>query len=290
MPERLWRKTTEGQVVRAPARAAPAAPKADGQVVAPAGASGRRRASLWLALRLGFRDVYDYAGMVLVMSLGFAFLGGLGFIGGQALGKALFGGVPGAGGPVLAALLAIVGLAVVGGPLAGGLFHYARNAAGRQEPEIFDLRWGFTRAVRPCLGLAAMQAAAVTVLMANLIFYARVGGWVGPVLFSVFLYLSAFWGLTTLYQWPLLLEQQVGAWQAVRRSVLLVLDNLAFSLGLGLVVLVLSVLSWLTAVGGVLVWAGGLAILLTQATRELLRKYALLPPDPTLDPIAEGEA
>ena len=32
---------------------------------------------------------------------------------------------------------------------------------------------------------------------------------------------------------------------------------------------------------------GVVAILLTQATRELLRKYGVLGPDPTLDPIMD---
>ena len=100
-------------------------------------------------------------------------------------------------------------------------------------------------------------------------------------------YLALFWLAMILYQWPLLAEQSIPTRQIIRKSALLVLDNAPFTLGVLALVAVLTVALWFSVVGAVLLWAGVLAMLTTQATRELLRKYDVLPPDPTLDPMAE---
>ena len=90
-----------------------------------------------------------------------------------------------------------------------------------------------------------------------------------------------------LYQWPLLVEQEIPTRRIVRKSALLALDNAPFTLALFALAGVLTAALWFSVVGAVLLWAGVLAMLTTQATRELLRKYDVLPPDPTLDPMAE---
>ncbi len=112
------------------------------------------------------------------------------------------------------------------------------------------------------------------------------------VLGALFGYLLVFWLLMMQYQWPLLVVQEAEpkpprAGAAIRKSALLALDNLGFTMGIATVCLVISVLLWVTLVAAALLWLGAMAMLQTQATRELLRRYDVLPPDPTLDPIAD---
>jgi uncharacterized membrane protein YesL len=242
-----------------------------------------------VVLRLGLRDSYDCLGMVLLMSLLWCVVAAAGLLGGQAVVRAVLpAGASAAARMLFGTLGAAVGLGLTGGPLLGGLFRYSRNAAARREPEVFDLAWGVLSAGPRCVALGLIQVTATAVLLSNGYFYAQSGQPVLVVVGGVFGYLLVFWGAMAQYQWGLLVEQEtLPVRRVVVKSALMALDNLGFTLGLGLVVVLFTVVCWLTVIGGALLWAGASAILLTQATRELLRKYELLPPDPTLDPIAE---
>src|SRR6185436_11151761 len=103
----------------------------------------------------------------------------------------------------------------------------------------------------------------------------------------LFLYPLLFWLLAMSYQWPLLAEQRQGAWSAVRKSALLVLDNPGRTLILGLLSALFSVVCTVTMVAVPLLWAGTLVFIQTEATRALLRKYGLLAAEP--EPELGGE-
>lgn len=289
MPDRMWQRGPHGEILR---RKPDAAVRGDDPGAAPAPVrEQRRRASIVLALRLGARDTYDHLGMVLFMSAVWSVAGAAGALGGQAAALVFAGGLPGALPAVLGGLGAALGLALAGGPLAAGMFRYCRNAAARREPEIFDLAWGFRHALGRSIGLALAQVMMAVILGGNAYFYFSLRHPVAAVLGATFAYTLLFWGTMCLVGWPLLAhEEDAGAasvGRVLKKSALLVLDNFAYSAALAVLVLLLTAGLWLTMVGGVLLWAGALAMILTQAGRELLRKYALLPPDPTLDPISD---
>lgn len=282
MARRMWQRSPDGEIVRAPSVPEEA-------VTAPDPVLSSRppgRAHLGLALRLGARDTYDYLGMVLLLSLFWVLLVGAGLMGGQAVGVVATGGMPPRLGTLLSFLFAGLGGVVLGSPITAGIFRYTRNAATRQEPELFDLAWGFRGGFRRALGLGSLQALGVLLLAGNCYFYLLQRLPVLVVVGAAFGYLLAFWGLASLYQWPLLVEQELTPVAAVKKSALLVLDNFFFTLAVGVMALLLTAICWVTMLGGVLLWAGMTAMLLTQVTRELLRKYGVLGPDPTLDPIA----
>lgn len=292
MPERMWRRGPDGEILRRspPQAEPPAAPRAD-EPEAPPGPAGHRaslpRARLGLALRLGARDTYDYLGTGLLLSAATVLLDGMALIGGRAAGSALFSRLPGLLPQLLILLSAAGGLVLVGGPVQAGLFRYARNAAARLEPEIADFLWGFRHAFGRSVRLAALQAGTALALLGNAWFYSAIhgAGWI--VLSLVFLYLFLFWSVVTLYQWPLLAETKDPVRVIVRKSALLVLDNFPYTLLLAAATVVGQGLLWATGVGGVLLGPHALAQFLTQATRELFRRYGVLGPDPTLDPISE---
>jgi uncharacterized membrane protein len=104
----------------------------------------------------------------------------------------------------------------------------------------------------------------------------------------LFLYPLLFWLLALPYQWPLLAEQRQGAWPAIKKSALLVLDNPGFVLLHAVVAALFSVACLAAMVGVPLLWVGTLAFLHTEATRALLRKYGVLPPEPDPEAADEG--
>lgn len=283
MARRMWQRGPDGEIVRAPF--ASEEPVATPEPAVGAPRSGRAR--LGLALRLGGRDTYDHLGALILVSVIWSVLAGLGLAGGHALSVVLFGGGSSRFAVLLSVLCAGMGLVAVGSPVTAGVFRYTRQATARLEPELFDLAWGFRGGFGRAVGLGSLQALGAVVLAGNCYFYLLQCWPVLVVVGAVFGYLLGFWLLACLYQWPLLIEQDLSPPAAIKKSALLVLDNFPYTLGLGVLVALLTALCWATVLGGVVLWTGAAAMFLTQATRELLRKYGVLGPDPTLDPMAE---
>jgi len=88
-----------------------------------------------------------------------------------------------------------------------------------------------------------------------------------------FAYLLCLWGMAVLYQLPLLVTKQGRALWCARQSVLLMLDNPAFTVVICFVIIVvagLSVATWLAVALWTPVW---LAAVSQSALRELMAKY-----------------
>lgn len=277
----MWQRGPDGEIVRVEPRAS------DAEERTPGAEEGRPpRARLALALRLGFRDTYDYLGSLVLQGALVTFLASGAAGGGYGIASRLTGALPGWLPFLLGLFTAAAGLVLIGAPLTAGLFRFARRAAAREEPELFDLAWGFRHALGRSLALGGVQVFGTLLLAGNCLFYLAQRHLLLMALGASLSYLLLFWLGMLLYQWPILLEQGTGALAAVRKSALLVLDNAPFTFGLLLAAAVLTAVLGVTVVGVVLILPGALAMLTTQATRELLRKYGLLPPDPTLDPLA----
>jgi hypothetical protein len=104
--------------------------------------------------------------------------------------------------------------------------------------------------------------------------------WLG----AAFIYPILFWWSASLLQWPLAAERPADpVGQVVKKSFLLILDNLGYVAALTGIVLLLTALCLAGPIGWIgltLAWAGTVAFLQTAALRELLPKYGLLPPTP----------
>jgi hypothetical protein len=283
----MWQRGADGKI----RRVAPSdAEGAGGRPANEAEAAELRPGSLSVARTLfrGIREAYDFLGSVLAMSALVAVVA-------LPLGSGVFAlvlwfqersGVSAARSPGAAILLALVIVGALTGPLLAGCYGLARQIVGREDPglgELFRearLRW------RSGMALGALQTGVALVLLADAVFFAslRIAGlrWLSVV----FIYAMLFWGLMGVYQWPLLVDDRAGGGSpprlraVVRKSALLVLDNFALSLVLGLVGLLFTIVCVATGAGLVLLWAGTLAFLQTTALRELWRKYGILPPEP----------
>jgi uncharacterized membrane protein YesL len=260
----------------------------------------------WRTLIRGLGAAYDALGVTLVLSfLGFI-VAATAIMGGWSVGLAVQGDrgrllaswlldaraqPVSAGGSADAARLMLGAVVPFGlwctvvSPLTAGAFAYVRDLLAHEHPVWRDLpglvRAHWASAVR----LGTVQAALTIILATDFVFFLSRSAFGLKLVGLLFLYPLLFWLLAQQYQWPLLVEQRQGAWSAIKKSSLLTLDNPGFTLVLGLLTGAVSVLCVAAMVGLPLLWVGTIAFLHTEATRGLLRKYGLVPPEP--DPEAD---
>lgn len=244
-------------------------------------------------MRRALGATYDHLGTVLLASA-LVTLAGLSLA--YLLVSVLFGlavsvsgpRVPGGASPGAAAWLPLVLAGMIAatlmGPLLAGLARLAREILAREDPAFGDLFREARRLARPGALLAALQAWVTLLLVVDLAFFAASSSGALRFVAVPFFYLLLFWGLMLPYQWPLLAEGAGPPLVILRKSALLVLDNLSFSLGVALLSLLFSFVCAATTVGLVLLWPGTLAFFHSMATRALLRRYGLLPLDPEPSP------
>jgi uncharacterized membrane protein YesL len=187
---------------------------------------------------------------------------------------------------VLANLLWILlVLPVVTAPAAtAGLFYLAREVSRGGAPDLRVYLRGFRKWFGPALRLGILELAAGVVLWVNIDFYSHLRGPAsipGMVLSAVMVWLAAFFLLMHVHLFPLLVAGERRLRTLLRKSALLTLDNLGFTIGIAVQSLALTALCVVTGAGLVLINGSALAMLLTTGHHELLRKYS---DDPSLPP------
>ena len=180
---------------------------------------------------------------------------------------------------VLANLLWVVlCLPVVTAPAAtSGLFHLARQIDRGRDTSLRDFFLGFRMRFLPALRLGVVDLAAGLMLWLNIDFYSHLRGAAtipGMVLAAAMVWAAAFYFLMHAHLYPLLAGGESSLCQLLRKSALLTLDNLAFTIGITLQALSLTILCVVTGAGLVLLNGSAVAVLLTTGHRELLRKYS----------------
>ncbi len=289
----MWRRGPDGEIERIPASADVGA---DLQSAGDGGESAhpRRRARLLRALRLGFRDAYDHIGAGLLLSFLVSAGGAAALTGGWTLGQSLGANLGRAAALLLPPILGFLGLVLVGAPLTAGLYYYCRRACAREEPALTDLVWAFRAGLRPALLLGGLHGFALVVAGGSCLFYLAANHPLAMLGAAVALYVFCFTLLMGVYAWPVLVEPSAmpnpSGLVALRKGALLALDNPGYTLRLVLVLAPLVAACWISVAGAVVLMPAGMAFLATQATRELLRRYKMLPEDPTLMPDEQMDA
>jgi uncharacterized membrane protein YesL len=233
------------------------------------------RPSLPRAVRAAALAGYDHLGGVLVVSLLWLALGVLpGAYGWSLLRTA----------PLLGVLL-LAAWMLVCLPLAqAGLFTWARVVLAREEPSWLAFLRGARAGWGRFLGLGLVQIGITAILAADIAFFATRSEMVLRAIAGLFVWPALFWALALMLHGPLLTEQP-GIRRTLRRGALFVFGHPLFTLGMGTLisVLTLPVLLLRPLAPLVVILPGALALLATSATRDLLRRYDLLPPEPELD-------
>jgi hypothetical protein len=220
------------------------------------------------------RDIYDHLGIVIATSLIWSItvaLTVIGIVSGSGLGRIAF-------------TLGWVAL----GPVTLATWAVGNRIARGQSAQMRDVVDGLRQWLIPGLLFFLVEILLTTLLVANLRFYfsstlgilghpvealgkgIRVGhlvalAWLSPL---------TLWVLMQLYLPALIIEQEIGMGRALRRSAVLVLDNILFSLALAAIGGVLLGLLVLSGVGMIALFAGVCAVLTSNAVRELLTRYS----------------
>lgn len=179
-------------------------------------------------------------------------------------------------------------------PLYAGACHLTHRILTHDEPSYLDLWRGFYRLYRQAVLLGAAQLAVASVLVANALFYLRLPGFPFLLLAVLFLYLLLFWGMNALYHWPLLVAGAAGVIRredggppglraVFRNGFLLAFSAPGFTLALLLIIMSVTIPLALSGVGMALLSFGFTAFLTTQATRDQLARFGVLPPPPDPD-------
>jgi len=231
-------------------------------------------------LRLALRAIWDRLGVVLLISL----------IGTGVLLLSLLPGLvmPAALPFLLRTTFVALSLVLLSSPLLAVSFDIAIRIFTHREvtPALFaqGVRQYGSVAIR--LGLTHLCTGLVAAL--NLTFYRQLSGAAGRAIVLLCLYLMVFWCTMALYQGPLLVLQESGAFDepdrvakrgakaVIRRSFFLVIGEPLFSIGLLAAALLWSTLTLLTAVGAAMLWLGGACLLTTAPTLALLAKYGVI--------------
>lgn len=232
------------------------------------------------ALKMGFRAAYDSLGYVVFSSFALFFVCSVLFA-----AVLLVSRVAGTFG----LLLVVPGL-FVGWMGMVGIFYYVRKVIYHQRPTPADTLIGMRVLLGPALALFVVDIIAGVLLVGDVVFFALAfqskGGVVYAALAILFAYMGLMWLLMGLYHAPLLvdqLEHDSGPRlkKILYKSFLLTADNPAFTVGLFVVIIALTILCAMPALMGVaLLLPAVAAFLLTFSLRELYIKYGIVEPEP----------
>ena len=160
--------------------------------------------------------VYERMGMVVITSIAWYF--------------AMLASVTAAGVTIWALPLAVVLVA----PLSVAITYFGNLAVHRDDAGLRELWRGYTKFWARAMVLGAVNLAVVLILWVDIraIMTAR-ATWI-RMLAGAWIYLGLFAGLLFMYAYPVMVEQDTSPWKAIRRSVILILDNPAYTLTIGL--------------------------------------------------------
>jgi uncharacterized membrane protein YesL len=231
------------------------------------------------ALGVGLRAAYDCLGTVLIGSLLWISLAALLGAGGTGLVAFLVRG-RGAGPALVEALAGIVAAGIGTGPLTVAIFHHTHRVLAHDAPDWWDLLRCVPRLWRRGLALAGLQVAVSLVLALDALYFLSQQPMLMKLVGMLFLYPTLFWWGASLLQWPLAVDRAGDSVRLIiKKSFLLLLDNLTYMVLLASVLSVFTALCVTTRIGLLFMtftWAGIGAFLQSAALIELLPKYGIL--------------
>jgi len=190
--------------------------------------------------------------------------------------------------------LGILSAGLLLAPLFAGTCYLAHKVFEHDEPAYGDLWRGFRRLYFRAVGVAAVQAFGLAVLVSNMAFYGRRPGFGSLLAMTGALYVFVFFLLNCLYHYPLLIAAEEGIIRregggkarlraVFKNGLLLAIASPGYAFGLLLFVAAVTIPLAISAVGMALVGAAFPAFVCMRATRDQLIHRGVIPPDPDPD-------
>jgi len=225
-------------------------------------------------LRKAMEDIYDRLGLCVFCSIVWSVC--VVFAGAWAFGLIA---------PFGPAIAFVFGCILVG-PLTLGLYHVAGAVSTGEDAYIGDLLRGMWKYYTRGMGLFAVNAVFLSAAVLTIYFYtAQLSGAVFKLIGILWLYAVAMWLLGQLFCPAFIVRQDVGVLTSIKRSLILVIDNLGYGftlavqIGLVLVLVCLPVMLLLKPVVPLsfmiffLILPAFVAVLGMNAFDDLMQKY-----------------
>lgn len=180
-------------------------------------------------------------------------------------------------------------------PFVSGAHFVARKAAAQRpmvsdEPSTADLFSGAREFMLPSWALAFVQLLITFVILFGCWFYFSRGTLPFQLLSVLFLYFLFFWLMSSIYHYPILIEQRPGIVKILKRGFLLTIGSPGFTLLVFLVIILIVVLCLISfMIGAMALYAGLTSFVQTYAARELFIKFKAVEPDSEPEADSSGD-
>ena len=245
------------------------------------------------ALKQWFWDCYDCLGRLLVLNLGLGIL----FVTAALLGLGVLAAVAPALSPQATFLLLAAAMMLVGAPMAGlwlaGMLEFGRLSTEKNDPPLRSFLGGMRAHGLRMVGLVGLATAIIVVLLANIFYYAVIGGLEGA-LSDVGGLLSglSFWGIllvlgSLLHAAPLAVRRRMGARAALKLGFFLVLRHPMLTLGVLLFLGSLWVIGAVMRMVGLVIFGFSFPVMLVNSVHDVVwERINARQPAPSAAPVA----
>ncbi|AZR72240.1 hypothetical protein BBF96_01800 [Anoxybacter fermentans] len=219
--------------------------------------------TVWQIIKKSFKDFYDHIFL----------LGGVSLIWFIIVGPLVYVGLAGF---FLKMPFPVIMNLIFVGPLTLGVFYLTNQLIKYKDSGLKDFFQGFAKFFFRGMFAYWMSLLTMVILLVDLTFFINFGNRFMQYLSGIWIYLIIFFMMSQFYFWSLLVEMEDGLLKIYKRSLLLTLDNILYSLGLFLIFILLVAVGVITAgVGLAVTFIGFLGILANNATYNLLIKYGI---------------
>ena len=162
------------------------------------------------------------------------------------------------------------------GPISGSMQYLLNRIVNKNEISVEEFKHGLIKFFwrSEALVFAGILTLGVLVICFN-ITVGNLGlpSLVVAIFYGIWLSVTLFWFLIIQFVFPLLVQQDIGVFLAIKRAVLLVADNLLISLLLLIVSGVLTYISFFLVIPFVILWFSMIGLMQNNIMVEILKKY-----------------
>ncbi len=160
------------------------------------------------------------------------------------------------------------------GPVTAGMQYLILRLIKNEEVTVGEFISGFKKYFWRSEIIVLLAIVVLLFIVFNFSFATEYNsGWM-RILSGIWLYLALFWLLIIQYIFPFLVQQDISVWLAIKRSVLLIFDNLLASLMLLLFSGLITFASLYTVVPFIILWFSMLSLMQNYIVLDLLKKYS----------------
>lgn len=225
----------------------------------------------WKILKKSFVDSYDYLSLTILSS---SLATGIALVFLTILRFTPFGKYP----PFFFIGVLILYIFLIC-PIIAGAYAVSKKIVTHDDPSPRDIFTASREFLFPAWKLGSLQILITMLLVIVIWFYFTHGGIVFKIAGIAFSYLMLFWMLSSIYHFPVLIEQRPGVVIVIKRGFLLLMDNVGFTVSFFFVIILFACICTATFVGLALLYLGVFSMLTTRMTRVLFQKYGLIEPE-----------